>query len=39
MINLLGAGKLKVKLKIKVNSASEKAIDKIKEKGGEVILT
>ena len=35
---LLGSGNLKSKLKIKVNSASEKAIEKIKEKGGEVIL-
>jgi large subunit ribosomal protein L15 len=35
---LLGAGILNLKLKIKVNSASEKAINKIKEKGGEVNL-
>jgi large subunit ribosomal protein L15 len=35
---LLGGGKLNSKLKIKVDSASEKAIEKIKEKGGEVIL-
>jgi large subunit ribosomal protein L15 len=35
---LLGSGNLKSKMKIKVNSASEKAIEKIKEKGGEVIL-
>jgi large subunit ribosomal protein L15 len=35
---LLGGGKLKTKLKIKVNSASEKAIEKIKDKGGEVVL-
>lgn len=35
---LLGSGNLKSKLKIKVNSASEKAIEKIKDKGGEVIL-
>jgi len=35
---LLGSGNLKSKIKIKVDSASEKAIEKIKEKGGEVIL-
>ena len=35
---LLGGGKLNKKIKIKVNSASEKAIEKIKEKGGEIIL-
>ncbi len=35
---LLGAGQIKSKLKITVNSASEKAIDKIKEQGGEIIL-
>ena len=35
---LLGGGNLKTKLKIKVDSASEKAIEKIKDKGGEVIL-
>jgi large subunit ribosomal protein L15 len=35
---LLGGGKLNSKLKIKVDSASEKAIEKIKEKGGEVVL-
>jgi large subunit ribosomal protein L15 len=35
---LLGSGRLNKKLKIKVNSASEKAIVKIKEKGGEIIL-
>jgi len=35
---LLGGGKLTSKLKIKVGSASEKAIKKIKEKGGEVVL-
>ena len=35
---LLGGGKIKTKLKIKVNSASEKAIEKIKDKGGEVVL-
>ena len=35
---LLGGGSLNSKLKIKVNSASEKAVEKIKGKGGEVIL-
>ncbi len=35
---LLGSGVVNTKLKIKVNSASEKAIEKIKEKGGEIIL-
>jgi len=35
---LLGSGRLNKKFKIKVNSASEKAITKIKEKGGEIIL-
>ena len=35
---LLGGGKLNSKLKIKVDSASGKAIEKIKEKGGEVVL-
>lgn len=35
---LLGGGILNSKLKIKVNSASEKAIEKIEGKGGEVIL-
>jgi len=35
---LLGGGVINTKLKIKVNSASEKAIEKIKEKGGEIIL-
>jgi len=35
---LLGGGTLNSKMKIKVNSASEKAIVKIKEKGGEVLL-
>lgn len=33
---LLGAGNLSLKLKIRVNKVSEKAINKIKEKGGEV---
>jgi large subunit ribosomal protein L15 len=35
---LLGAGQIKSKLKITVNSASEKAIDKIKKQDGEIIL-
>jgi len=35
---LLGGGSLNKKMKIKVNSASEGAIKKIKEKGGETIL-
>lgn len=35
---LLGGGNIKTKIKIMVDSASEKAITKIKEKGGEVIL-
>ena len=35
---LLGGGRLNKKIKIKVDSASGKAIEKIKEKGGEVIL-
>ncbi|UCB59582.1 MAG: uL15 family ribosomal protein [Thermoplasmatales archaeon] len=35
---LLGGGNIKTKMKIMVNSASEKAIAKIMEKGGEVIL-
>jgi len=35
---LLGSGRLNKKIKIKVNEASEKAVEKIKEKGGEVIL-
>jgi large subunit ribosomal protein L15 len=35
---LLGGGNLNSKLKIKVDSASEKAIDKINKKGGQVIL-
>jgi large subunit ribosomal protein L15 len=35
---LLGGGKIKISLKIKVKHASEKAIIKIKENGGEVIL-
>jgi large subunit ribosomal protein L15 len=35
---LLGGGNIKTKIKIKVDSASEKAVTKIEEKGGEVIL-
>ena len=35
---LLGAGQIKSKLKITVNSASEKAIEKIKKQDGEIIL-
>jgi large subunit ribosomal protein L15 len=35
---LLGGGNIKTKMKIKVDSASEKAVTKIEEKGGEVIL-
>ena len=35
---LLGGGKIATKIKVTVNSASEKAIEKIKEQGGEVIL-
>jgi len=35
---LLGGGSLNSKLKIKVNSASEKAIKKVEDRGGEVIL-
>jgi len=36
---LLGGGILNNKIKIKVNSASEKAVEKVKDKGGEVILS
>ena len=35
---LLGGGSLNKKMKVKVNSASEKAVEKIKGKGGEIIL-
>jgi len=35
---LLGAGKIATKIKVTVNSASAKAVEKIKEQGGEVIL-
>ncbi len=35
---LLGAGQIKSKLKITVNSASEKAIYRIKKQDGEIIL-
>jgi large subunit ribosomal protein L15 len=35
---LLGGGSIKTKMKIKIEKASEKAVEKIKEKGGEVVL-
>jgi len=35
---LLGGGKIATKIKVTVNSASEKAIAKIQDKGGEVVL-
>jgi len=35
---LLGTGNISYSIKIKVNSASQKAINKVKEKGGEVLL-
>ncbi len=35
---LLGKGKIKSKLKIKVDNASKKAVEKVKKLGGEVIL-
>ena len=35
---LLGGGAVKTKLKIKVEKASQNAIDKIKEQGGQIIL-
>jgi len=35
---LLGGGKINSNFKIKVNNASEKAVEKIKEKDGEVII-
>jgi len=35
---LLGGGKIKSSLKIKVNNVSERAVEKIKEKDGEVII-
>ena len=35
---LLGSGRVKTKIRIKVDSASSKAIEKIEEKGGEVVL-
>jgi large subunit ribosomal protein L15 len=35
---LLGSGNIKTKLKIKVDSASSKAIEKIEGKGGKVVL-
>ena len=34
----LGGGKISSKIKITVDSASEKAVEKIKEQGGEVVL-
>ena len=36
---LLGKGRVKTKLKIKVDSASAKAVEKIKKAGGEVVLS
>jgi len=36
---LLGSGIVNSSIKIKVGSASQKAMDKVKEKGGEVALT
>jgi len=35
---LLGGGKLNSKLKIKVEKASQNAIDKVEDKGGQIIL-
>ncbi len=35
---LLGKGNIKTKLKIKINNASKKAVEKIKKAGGDVIL-
>mgnify|MGYP006282395189 CR=1 FL=1 len=35
---LLGGGKIANKIKVTVDSASEKAVEKIKEQGGEVVL-
>jgi len=35
---LLGSGEINSKIKVKVNNASEKAVKKIKDKKGEVIL-
>ena len=35
---LLGGGKVNTKIKVKVEKASQSAIDKVKEKGGDVIL-
>ena len=35
---LLGGGNLSSKIKIKVDNASGKAVEKVKDKGGEVIL-
>ena len=36
---LLGGGNLSSKIKIKVDGASGKAVEKVKDKGGEVILS
>jgi len=36
---LLGGGEVKGSIKITVRSASQKAMDKVKEKGGEIVLT
>ena len=35
---LLGTGNISTSIKIKVNSASQKAINKVKDKGGDVLL-
>lgn len=35
---LLGTGNISYSIKIKVNSASQKAINKVREKGGDVLL-
>lgn len=35
---LLGAGDINSKLKVKVNQASQNAVEKIKKEGGEVVL-
>jgi large subunit ribosomal protein L15 len=36
---ILGGGEVKKKLTIKVKKASGKAVEKVKEKGGEIVLT
>ncbi len=36
---LLGGGKISTKIKITVDSASKKAVEKIKERGGEITLS